>query len=282
MLKLCDLHTHSVFSDGTFTPMEIIDEAIRIGLSAVALCDHNTVDGLPEFLSAAEGKRIDAIAGSEFSVDYCGTEIHVLGLFIPQKYFSQVADAMTEVNRSKEQSNLELIDSLSRVGIHLDYDEIKRTTPNGLVNRAHIATAMAEKGYVTSKNEAFRTYLSPEWGHYKEPMRLTVWEILDFLREIKAVPVFAHPFLDLDEPQLRTLLPMAKEKGLVGMECFYSTYSEETTETSLRLASEFGLKFSGGSDFHGAKKEDIALGFGHGNLRIPYEWCIELKNAQGV
>ena len=104
MNKLCDLHTHSVYSDGTFTPAEIIDEAIKIGLSAVALTDHNTVDGLPDFISAANGKRIEIVPGAEFSADYNGTELHILGLFISPEHFGTVSALMANVNKLKEEN----------------------------------------------------------------------------------------------------------------------------------------------------------------------------------
>lgn len=279
MDKWCDLHTHSIFSDGTCTPMEIIDGAIKAGLSAVALSDHNTVDGLPDFLHAAEGKPIEPILGTEFSVDYNGTELHMLGLFIKPEYFSQISELMQNVMLRKEQSNIDLIESLARAGIRLDYNEIKQMTPNGKINRAHIATAMTQKGYTASVAEAFETHLSKSAGHYKEPQRLTVWEILDFIRSIGSVSVLAHPFLNLSEKELTAFLPLAKAKGLIGMECYYSLYDEGTTSVSLRIANEFGLLPSGGSDFHGSRKPDIQLGVGKGNLKIPYEWYLDLKNV---
>ena len=172
---LCDLHTHSAFSDGTCTPAEVVDAAVAKGLSDVALTDHNTTDGLSDFINAASGKKIDIVPGAEFSVDYNGTELHVLGLFIRPAYFSQVSALMQAVMACKEQSNVELIESLCRIGIRLDYDEIKGATPSGKVNRAHIATAMMQKGYTATVAEAFETYLSPSAGHYKEPKRLTAW-----------------------------------------------------------------------------------------------------------
>jgi len=278
MKKLCDLHTHSTFSDGTFTPEEIIEAAIRSNLSAIALCDHNTVDGIPRFLNAAKGKQIDAVAGCEFSVDFEGTELHMLGLFIPEIYLNDVSSLMTEINQRKELSNIELVNSLSKIGITLNYDEIKNATPTGKVNRAHIAASLTEKGYTKSVKEAFASLLSPAAGHYKEPKRLTVWEIIDFIVSIKATPVLAHPFLNLSSHQLEAFLPKAKECGVVGMECLYSLYDEPTTLSALDLTKRFGLKPSGGSDFHGAIKPDIKLGIGKGNLTIPYEWYLNLKN----
>ena len=276
---ICDLHTHSMFSDGTYSPAELIDEAIRTGLSAVALTDHNTVDGLPDFISAAEGKKINIVLGSEFSLDYNGTELHMLGLFIKPRYFPQVSLLMNDVMHRKEQSNIDLIESLKGIGICLDYDEIKSSTPNGKINRAHIATAMVQKGFVSSVSEAFETHLSKSAGFYTEPKRLTIWEILEFIKSIGAVSVLAHPFLNLQEEELVRFLPVAKEKGLAGMECYYSLYDESVTDTSLKIADKFGLLKSGGSDFHGSRKPDISLGVGKGNLEIPYEWYLELKES---
>ena len=197
MEKICDLHTHSIYSDGTFTPAEIIDNAIDMGLSAVALTDHNTVDGLSHFISAASGKNIEIVTGAEFSVDYDGIELHLLGLFIKSEHFKNISELMESINKSKEESNVALIESLANARYPLDYDAIKAKTPNGKVNRSHIADAMLEKHYVSSKDEAFDTLLSPEAGHYKEPMRLTAMEMIDILRSIDALPVLAHPFLEL-------------------------------------------------------------------------------------
>lgn len=276
---LCDLHTHSYFSDGTCSPTEIVDKAILSGLSAVALTDHNTVEGLPEFLTAAKKRGIDAVAGAEFSVDYEGRELHILGLFIEPDRFSAVSDLMQDVIQHKEQSNIALIASLARSGIPLDYDEIKRQASGGRVNRAHIASVLTQKGYASSVAEAFTTLLSPTAGHYREPERPTAWKILDFIRSIDAIPVLAHPFLNLTEEELSCFLPLAKEHGLMGMECYYPRFDEKATARAMQMADAFGLLYSGGSDFHGERKPDISLGVGKGNLNIPYEWYLNLKNA---
>jgi len=276
MNKTCDLHTHSVYSDGTYTPAEIVEEAAEKGLFAVALTDHNTVDGLPEFMNACPDLEIEKVPRAEFSVDLSGRELHLLGLFIGEEYYSQVTDIMSAVNRRKEESNIALVASLNRAGFNLDYEGIKSTTPGGKINRAHIGAALTEKGYTKSITHAFETILSTTAGHYKEPERLTVWEVLDFLGSIHAAPVLAHPFLNLNERELREFLPAAKKHGLVGMECIYSTYDRKTTDISLRIAEEFSLLPSGGSDFHGAHKPDIMLGRGRGNLRVPFEFYKKL------
>ncbi|MBO5701228.1 MAG: PHP domain-containing protein [Clostridia bacterium] len=279
-MKICDLHTHSIYSDGTFSPKEIIDSAVNIGLEAVALCDHNTVDGLPEFLAAAENKSIQAIAGAEFSVDYNGKELHLLGLFIPESAFGTVSELMEDVNEKKRQSNIALIASLNRAGYEIDYEEVKKLTPDGKFNRAHIAEELTRKGYTESIDQAFKTLLSKKAGYYVEPQRIPFFDMIEFIKSVGAVPVLAHPFLDLNKDELEILLPLAKSRGLAGMECYYSKYTEEQTSDALELTERFGLKFSGGSDFHGSRKPDIMLGTGKGNLKIPYDWVAELETCK--
>lgn len=276
-MKTCDLHTHSVFSDGSFTPKELIYTAESIGLSALALCDHNTVDGLTEFLKAAQNKKVQAVCGCEFSVSLEEKELHLLALFIEEKHFANISEMLTEYTRLKEQSNKNLIEALSKAGYDISYDEIRAKTPNGKFNRAHIAAELMKKGYTKSVKEGFKSLLSKSGGFYKEPARPDFFKMLEFIKSINAVSVLAHPFLNLDEERLFTLLPKAKEKGLVGMECFYSLYDEETTRKSIELCDKFGIKYSGGSDFHGENKPDIKLGVGKGNLQIPYSLVLELK-----
>ena len=275
MKNFCDLHTHSLFSDGTCTPAELIEEAVLLGLSAIALTDHNTIDGLPDFMAAAEGKDIIAIPGAEFSVDYEGAELHLLGLFIDPVHFPTIRDMMHRYQLLKEQSNLDLVDALNRAGYDLDFDRIRAKSPNGNINRSHIAAALTEKGYTASIREAFETLLAKGGGFYHEPPRPTVWEILEYLTGIGSVPVLAHPFLSLSPEELAEFLPRAK--GLIGMEVAYSTYDEDTAALAARMAKEFGILPSGGSDYHGAKKPDIKMGIGRGALQVPVQWIYTLK-----
>ena len=279
MKNFCDLHTHSVFSDGTCTPAELIDEAVSLGLSAIALTDHNTVDGLPDFLAAAESWDILAIPGVEFSTDYEGKELHLLGLFIDPVHFPTVRAVCGDYLHRKKQSNLNLIAALNGAGYEVNYGKLLAQSPNGNINRAHIAAALAEKGYVGSIKEAFQTLLAKGGRFYREPAKPTFWEMLELIKSIGAVPVLAHPFLNLDEERLRVFLPMAKERGLVGMEVAYSTYDDTTAACAARLADEFSLLPSGGSDYHGNKKPDIKMGVGKGNLEVPAEWVKNLKTV---
>lgn len=279
MAQFCDLHTHSHYSDGTRAPAEIIVEAAALGLSAVALTDHNTVDGLPEFLAAARSDNLLAIPGVEISTAYGEKELHIVGLFLDPGCFDVLTARLKEANRKKEQSNFRLVQALNRAGYALDYEDIRRHHPDGTVNRATIAAALLEKGYVSTVDEAFKKLLSKKAGYYVPPDRVTSFEAITFLRSIHAVPVLAHPFLNLTEAELRAFLPEAKRCGLAAMETMYSAYSPETTAAARRIAWEFGLAESGGSDFHGDTKPHIRLGTGTGNLAVPASFADSLKNC---
>ena len=279
MKNACDLHTHSCFSDGTCTPAEIIDLAVRKGLSAVALTDHNTVAGLPDFLSAAAGKDISAIAGTEISTGYGEKELHIVGLFLKPSDFDAVTQFLEISNVRKEESNRKLVRALTEAGYPLSYEAICRTHPEGTVNRAVIAAALLEKGYVSSVEDAFQRLFHRRSGLYMPPERISAFEAIAFLASIHAVPVLAHPFLNLSEGELREFLPEAKKHGLAAMETVYSSYSMETGLLAAKIAAEYGLLQSGGSDFHGGTKPDISLGSGRGSLLVPAAFAKQLQEG---
>ena len=280
---MIDLHTHTHFSDGTYSPAELIDEAERMGLAAIALCDHNTIRGLDAFLEAAKYSRVQAIPAVEFSTDYRMDdgkirELHIVALFVRPAYYDDITAMVAPIAANKIKSNHALIAALQAHGCDITYDEVC-AKGHGNINRAHVAGVLTEKGYTTSIQEAFATLLAPERGLYVEPERLPVFETIKFIRSIGAVPVLAHPFLPFkdNEAGLRAFLEQAIPCGLIGMETLYSTYDEKTTALSRAIAHEYGLCESGGSDFHGERKPDIALGTGKGNLAIPYEFLERLK-----
>ena len=275
----CDLHTHSVFSDGTYTPAQLLQEAERKNLTAIALTDHNTVAGLPDFLAAAEGRRVEAVPGVEFSTDYNGTELHILALYLNPQYFDQVNTLMQEYHHRKDRSNADLVEKLNRAGYAISYEKIKASTPNGQVNRALIAAELTALGYTESIQDAFKKLLSPKHGYYTPPRRQTPQEMLGIIRDLGAVSVLAHPYLNLKQDELRHFLEQAVKQGLQGMEVYYSTYDEATTEAALAMAAEFRLLPSGGSDFHGENKPDIQLGWGRGGLRVPARFHEGLKGS---
>lgn len=270
MEKLCDLHTHSTYSDGTLTPAQLIALAQEKGLCAIALTDHNTVAGLPAFVAAAEGSGVEAVPGVEFSTEYEGTELHILGLFIQPSHYKKIQDLLQQFLDRKEKSNRELIQRLQAAGISVSYEQIKEKAA-GSINRARIAAEMVEKGYCESVKQAFSDWLSPKKGYYIPPQRPDAYETIRFIKSLGAVAVLAHPYLSMQPEQVQAFLPAAVEAGLDGMEVYYSTYDGETTALAQKVAKAYGLRESGGSDFHGQNKPDIDLGSGKGNLAIPMQ-----------
>ena len=278
MNRTCDLHTHSTFSDGTVTPRKLVALAEAAGLSAIALCDHNTVAGLPEFLAAGEGSGVEVVPGVEFSTDWHGTELHILGLFIGPEHYGAIRSRMDALLAEKDRCNRNLVEALNRVGIPMDYDKMKEETPAGNLNRAVIGAEIARLGCADSVKDAFDRYLSVKRGYYQPPKRPEALEIIRFIKSTGAVAVLAHPFLNLKrEEDLRAFLTEAVEAGLDGMEVRYPLFDVETTCLAARIAEEFGLLPSGGSDFHGANKPDISLGTGKGSLHVPLSWLDALR-----
>ena len=280
MTVFCDLHTHSTFSDGTDTPAALVALAQEKGLGAIALTDHNTVAGLPEFLEAARGTSVRAVAGTEFSTDYRGTELHILGLFLKQEHFAGITDLLEDYRFRKEKSNVELVKRLNAAGYAIDYDRIKNSTPKGQVNRALIAAELTRLGDTESIQAAFKQLLSPKCGYYVPPTRPCPFETIRFIKSLGAVAVLAHPFLNLNEQELREFLKEAVPCGLDAMETLYSTYDEATTMSAKQVAADFGLLHSGGSDYHGGNKPHIQMGIGQGDLAIPMELMTAMAQRQ--
>lgn len=276
---ICDLHLHSSYSDGTYTPRELISFAKSLGISALALTDHNTVAGVSEFMSEGEKLGVAAVAGVELSTVYKNYEIHLLGLFLPMDRCGDVTALMRKFHILKEASNVELVNRLNEDGYRIDYESVKRRNLTGSVNRAHIAAELTECGYVGSVSEAFKTLLNEKMGYYHPPERLNLLDAIKFLRSIKALPVLAHPLLDLDESDVRGYLPCAIDAGLLGIEVTHSSFDEKQRRTAERLACEFKLLPSGGSDFHGDAKPDVSMGSGKGNVRVPLSFYEALAAA---
>ena len=278
MKKHCDLHTHSYFSDGTVSPTELVELAEEKGISAIALCDHNTIGGLDEFMRAGSGKKVITVPGVEFSTDYGDKELHIIAMFVKEEYYSTITKMMDELQQRKKKSNIDLIKRLQTAGYSINIEEIKAKTHTGTINRAHIAAELMAKGYVISVQDAFKNILKPSLGYYVPPKRPDAFEIIRFIKSIGSIAVLAHPFLNIKtENQLRVFLNKAKTYGLDAMEVLYPLFDDEQTLLAKKLAEEYGLLFSGGSDFHGTNKPDIQLGIGRGDIEVPYEYFEKLS-----
>ncbi len=263
----CDLHTHTVHSDGSFTPNELVKAAKEKDL-IIALTDHNTVSGLADFLAEAEREGVTAIGGTEISTEWEGTEFHLLGLFISPEHYSEVEEVFEDYHRRKKQSNIDLIENLNAAGYRIDFASVEKKNINGRANRAHIAAELVEKGYASSISDAFDRLLDEKCGFYTPTKRISLIDAIRFVRRIGAVPILAHPLKEISAHKLRGILPELCKAGLVAIETMHSSYSDEQIVVSKQIAAEFNLLESGGSDFHGSIKPGVELGVGKGNLDI--------------
>ncbi len=275
----CDLHTHSHFSDGSHSPAWLISQAKELHL-AIALTDHNTVAGLPEFLAEAKKQGVRAIPGIEFSTVCHGTELHLVGLFIEAEHFAYLESVAEDFHRRKAEANQEMVRRLNAAGYDIDYNALLARSLTGNINRAHMANALVEKGYMATPQEAFEKLLGEDLPIYVSCERLETAEAVRILRNIHAVPILAHPLQELTEDELRSILPELKEAGLIGLETHHASYDDAAIAKATAIVKEFGLLPSGGSDFHGKAKPDIRLGTGKGNLRIPLSFLDALEEAK--
>ena len=226
-------------------------------------------------MEAGKDSDVIAVPGCEFSTEWNDKEIHVVGLFFQEKYWNEIEDFLELSHIAKINSNLALIANLNRVGYQVSEEEASALT-KGDFNRSHIARVLMKKGYVHSVQEAFDTLLKEGKGFYTPAKKISPMAVIRFIKVYGATAIIAHPFLNLSLEELKVFLPQAKEAGLDAIETLYTEFDEETTRTAIALAEEYGLKQSGGSDFHGAAKPDIFLGTGRGNLCIPYSFYEDL------
>ena len=277
-MKRCDLHIHSTYSDGSYTPKEIIEEAKAKGIDAVILTDHNTVRGMYEFLSAAEDAEQEYAVGVEFSCEFRGREVHLIAMFLDSCHYNDVERMTSELARAKREKNIELAAALARDGYNISYEELEKKYPYGNINRAHIAAALVDGGYVKSTSEAFEGVLSEGGGYYTPPTRLCAIELIKKIDSMRALSCIAHPYLSFDsDSELEEFLALACEAGLDAMETRYTKYDAQTQQKASDTARRFGLLESGGSDFHGSVKPGTELGYGYGELCVPYEFYEKLK-----
>jgi predicted metal-dependent phosphoesterase TrpH len=273
-----DLHTHSNASDGSLPPREVVRLAKERRLQALALTDHDTIDGLPEAVAAGQELDIEVIPGVEISARHANGSMHILGYFLD--YESEVlAQRLTVLKQARKDRNPQIIAKLNDMGIPITMEQVERISGVGQVGRPHIARALYEGGYVRSLQEAFDIYLGNNGRAYVSKFRFPPEEALAMIRDAKGIPVLAHPFtLGLHTPEtLRALLQELMAQGLAGVECYYPEHSSTQEALYLFLARELGLLITGGSDFHGDNKPEVTLGRINCQSHLIYDLVVSLK-----
>ena len=274
-----DLHAHSRCSDGTLTPSELVYYAIEKNLSAVALTDHDTVDGLDELMEYAKGKPVEVIPGIEYSTEYNNRDVHIVGLFIDHKA-PVFLEYLAQFKQSRTDRNYKLCANLRGAGIDITYEALVDAFPGAVITRAHYAAFLLDKGYVKSRSEAFERYLGDNTPYFVHREKVTPEKVIEVTLKAGGIPILAHPTqYKLGRGQLDVLVRRLKDAGLMGIECFYSTYTPSEEKQMRALAEKFNLLPSGGSDFHGANKPGLDLAVGYGKLSVPDRLLADMKKA---
>jgi len=261
---MIDLHTHTVASDGSMTPSELIKHAIENGIEAIAITDHDSIGGL------IETDELEVVPGIELSVE-SDTETHILGYYIDANHPKLLA-ALDGILEVRMQRNYEYSAKLKQLGFDVSVEEAAALAPNGVIARAHFAKVMAMKGYSKSVKDAFDDYLSNGKPAYSSLQYLTAEQGVELIKAAGGVAYVAHlNLINMDDKPLRELIIKLMDYGLDGIEGYYTEYTPEHEYKYRKMAKDLGIKISGGTDFHGAMKPHIAIGRGYGNMDVPYE-----------
>lgn len=279
---MIDLHTHSIYSDGTHTPAELVALAEGRGLKALALTDHDTVAGIPDLLGDAKTSKVELIAGIELSAECEHGTMHVLGYFIDHTC-PTLLDKIGKVRSGREKRNIEILKKLNRLGYRLLWEDVEKQAGRDVVGRPHFAAALVECTRVKSKKAAFDLLLAKGRPGYVDRERYSATECIDIIRQAGGISVLAHPAtIALPDEQLRNLVGELKDHGLGGIEAYYAEHRPENIRKFTEWAEELDLVCTGGTDFHGANTPDLKLGTGFGELHVPDEALDSLKAAKAA
>ena len=275
-----DLHTHTTASDGTFAPADLVAEARRVRLDVLAICDHDSTEGIAPALAANPDSSLRIIPGIEINTDVPDGEVHVLGYFreVPGGALQELLTRLREGRRARAHG---MAEKMSALGMPISFERVTQLAGGGSIGRPHVARAIVESGHAATVGEAFERFIGRHGPAYVERMRLSPAEAVNVIRESGGVPVLAHPFsFDQYGTLLKSvhpeqLVPELVGAGLRGIETYYYRYPGDVIASLLRLGERFGLIATGGSDFHGSVKP----GQGLGSVFVPWE-AVERLTAE--
>lgn len=277
---MIDLHTHSTASDGSESPARLVELAVERGCSAIALTDHDGLGGLEEAERAAASVGIDLVRGCEVSCTFEPGSLHVLCYFVDGD--GLLAERLAGLRDDRERRNVLLLARLAELGLPVGEEELRAEAGSEVVGRPHVAAILVRKGIVGSVREAFDRYLAKGRRAYVERERIELEEIVDLAETSGAITVVAHPMsLELDAEGLERAVRDFADLGVAGLECLYSEYNPALRTDLTALARRHALIPTGGSDFHGSYKPGLELGTGRGDLKVPDEVLLELRERGG-
>jgi predicted metal-dependent phosphoesterase TrpH len=260
-----DLHLHTTASDGRLSPQEMVRKAVDVGLSVIAITDHDSITGIqPALEEATKFPSLRVIPGVEINTDFPSGEVHILGYFINFQD-PELIHVLEELHNSRYVRGAQMVAKLATIGVDIDWDRVLELASGGCVGRPHIAQALLEKGHVSSIREAFNKYIGRNGIAHVGRRKPTTAEAVALILKANGLPFLAHP---ADISELDSLVYELKKAGLVGMEIYYANYSPAKITRLEKLADSYKLMASGGSDYHGP---DTNIGTIIGGIDIPEE-----------
>ncbi|MDB9743921.1 PHP domain-containing protein [Fibrobacterales bacterium] len=268
--KYVDLHMHTVYSDGSLTPCELVDLAVSKKLSCIAITDHDNFDAYGNVAKYAEENDIELIPAIEISAFHEGRDIHILGYFIDTTHL-QLNQEMQKQAVRRVQRIKQILKKLGTLGIEIPFEAVQKKAGSGVIGRPHIAKIMIEEEYVSNFHEAFSKYLGNEGEAFIDKKGLSTTETIKLIRKAGGVAVLAHPY----RTQCDELIPEMVEAGLAGLETFCANQRSKVGKKYRSLAKQHDLVCTGGTDFH-SPEQSATLG----SLKIPYEVMDNLRLKQ--
>jgi predicted metal-dependent phosphoesterase TrpH len=273
-----DLHLHTTASDGVLSPAEIVRYAKSKGLQAIAITDHDTIEGCDEALSEGARTGFEVIPGIEVSAEYSPGSMHILGFFLDIHHLL-LNERLEYLQKARAERNPKMVAKLNQLGIKITYEEVLRASGGGQVGRPHFANVLLEKKVVKSFQEAFDRYLKKGAPAYVDKFRFKSEEALHFIHEAGGVAVLAHPnTLGVSRySQLEKVIAQLVDEGLQGIEVYYPEHSSAEVAQYKTLADRYNLLSTGGTDYHGIEKNELDIGVGRGEMNLPYSIVEEIK-----
>jgi predicted metal-dependent phosphoesterase TrpH len=267
-MKFADLHLHTYFSDGTFSPEELVGHGHRLGFAALALTDHDSVEGCGRMTAACEAAGIDFIPGTELTAEHNDTEIHLLGYYLD----TENPTLLTEIAKFQavRQNRIhEMVARLNGLKVPLKVESVFALANCKSPGRPHVARALVKAGLVGNLDEAFERFLKKNRPAWVPKAKMSALEAIELIHQAGGLAVMAHPGLNRTDD----VIPVLVEAGLDGIECFHTKHSTAASERYLEIADKFHLLITGGSDCHGFSKGKPLIG----TVKLPYDHVQKLK-----
>jgi len=270
-----DLHLHTTYSDGSFTPEELILKAKKLNYSAIAVTDHDTVAGLEEAIQLGKKYDLETVPGIEFNTSYKNNDIHILGYYINKKS-KKLLSLLNKIKKERKERIEKMIKLLDKeYNFKITMQEIKNISSNNIIGRGHIARLLTEKNYVDTWEEVFDKYIGRGKPGYVDRNKISPFEAIDIIKQANGIPVIAHPGLIGNQQIIDQLI----NYGVTGIEVFYPEHNKRMTDKYKNIADKNELLITGGSDCHGPKnKEGIKLG----KIKLDYCYLNELKKFKTI